>query len=514
MKVRRDSLERKTKEMRMKKQMARKAWLGMMAALLVLTFGLLLDGFSQVAMAATQGKITASSVNVRKEASASSTAVAGAKKDDVVTVNGQTTGSDGKVWYKVEVDGVVGYIRSDLMSVTEGDVPDTTNEPTAVVTDVEPISGKVTGGQLIRVRGDASTDSRIVTTVAKGAELTIVGEATGTDNKIWYKVNFAKDGAQVTGFIREDFVNPSGNIVPVTAPQDPEDPVEQPQDPVVQPQEPVVQETKAWETSQQNETWYLIDNVNAKKYEINDMLQGAATNAQLYYDSQDTVKAQKVAIIVLVILLLGVIGVAAFVFYKIKDESDAAYINAVERETLNRRSVQASSRPEGRPTGRAEAQKVMHNVGPDKKSTDRPGSQSGQRPAPQPGQRPTGQPGQRPAPQPGQRPAPQPGQRPTGQPGQRPAPQPGQRPAPQPGQRPAPQPGQRPAPQPGQRPAAQPVQRPQSSMEEGGPVTQERETRQAPNKAAAEGNWKSKNFMTDEDEFEFDFLNWDGSEEQ
>ena len=450
--------------MRMKKQMAGKALLGMMTALLVLTFSLLLDGFSQVAMAATQGKITASSVNVRKEASASSTAVAGAKKDDVVSVNGQTTGTDGKVWYKVEVNGVVGYIRSDLMSVTEGDVPDTTNQPTAVVTDVEPISGKVTGGQLIRVRGDASTDSRIVTTVASGTELTIVGEATSADNKIWYKVNFAKDGAQITGFIREDFVNPSGNIVPVTEPQEPQDPVVQPQDPVVQPQDPVVQETKDWETSLQNDTWYLIDNVNSKKYEINDMLQGATTNAQLYYDSQDTVKVQKVAIIILVILLLGVIAVAAFVFYKIKDENDAAYINAVERETINRRSTQANSRPVGRPMGRpenrtsekGENRSVMHNVGPDKKPQERPASQ--------------------------------------------------------PGQRPAPQPGQRPAPQPGQRPASQPAARPQNGM--AGSEAPQPRTPQPPAGKAAEGNWKSKNFMTDEDEFEFDFLNWDGSEEQ
>ena len=26
--------------------------------------------------------------------------------------------------------------------------------------------------------------------------------------------------------------------------------------------------------------------------------------------------------------------------------------------------------------------------------------------------------------------------------------------------------------------------------------------------------WKSKNFMTDDDEFEFEFLNWDGEEEK
>ena len=87
-------------------------------------------------------------------------------------------------------------------------------------------------------------------------------------------------------------------------------------------------------------------------------------------------------------------------------------------------------------------------------------------------------------------------------PGQgRPAPQggrpvtPGQgRPAPQGGRPTAPQ-SETPAPQ-----AARPVARP---------------TKQVPKR---EGNqnpgWKSKNFMSDDDEFEFEFLNWDGDEDQ
>ena len=72
---------------------------------------------------------------------------------------------------------------------------------------------------------------------------------------------------------------------------------------------------------------------------------------------------------------------------------------------------------------------------------------------------------------------------------------PGQgRPAPQGGRPTAPQ-SERPAPQ-GGRPVARPTK----------PVPQ------------SEGNqnpgWKSKNFMSDDDEFEFEFLNWDGDEDQ
>ena len=72
-------------------------------------------------------------------------------------------------------------------------------------------------------------------------------------------------------------------------------------------------------------------------------------------------------------------------------------------------------------------------------------------------------------------------------------------------------PGQgRPAPQ-GGRPTAPQSERP--AQQAGRPVA--RPTKPVPQ---SEGNqnpgWKSKNFMSDDDEFEFEFLNWDGDEDQ
>ena len=68
----------------------------------------------------------------------------------------------------------------------------------------------------------------------------------------------------------------------------------------------------------------------------------------------------------------------------------------------------------------------------------------------------------------------------------------------------------RPAPQ-GGRPTAPQSERP--AQQAGRPVA--RPTKPVPQ---SEGNqnpgWKSKNFMSDDDEFEFEFLNWDGDEDQ
>jgi hypothetical protein len=42
----------------------------------------------------------------------------------------------------------------------------------------------------------------------------------------------------------------------------------------------------------------------------------------------------------------------------------------------------------------------------------------------------------------------------------------------------------------------------------------DRPTRPVQKEGNQDPGWKSKNFMSDDDEFEFEFLNWDGDEEQ
>ena len=143
--------------------------------------------------------------------------------------------------------------------------------------------------------------------------------------------------------------------------------------------------------------------------------------------------------------------------------------------------------------------KVMHEVGAERRPAGKPAGQGGR---PVQGQRPAGQQA-RPATQ-GARPAaPQTG-RPAPPEPEPAAPQTG-RPAPQ-GTRPAaPQTG-RPAPQ-GTRPAAPQTGRPAPQVDRPVKPAQNNGNPQDP-------GWKSKNFMSDDDEFEFEFLNWDGDEEQ
>ncbi len=511
-----------------------KAFWGMLALVLVLGAGLFAEDFAFVSHAESAAKVTASSAKIRKSADSSSEVIGSAAKDKTISIKSQTKGADGYTWYEVYVDAnTLGYIRSDLVSITDGSTPAssssasqaTTNNTTAAatpaptvqetpvdVTEVEPLSATVTGGQSVRVRSNASTTSNIVTTAENGLALTVTGQATGTDGKTWYQVNFISNNSEVTGFIRSDYVALSGEL---QAPAEEQPTEEQPA--AEQPAEETV--SKDWDTQLQGEDWYLLDMAGQKQYKIDDLFnsinQIADVNAQ-FEANQKKLSSQKAVIIILVILLVAVAAAATLLFFKLKDMADAAYFSGVEEETVRRRNVDRpqpgrnrGTRPasqSGRAqTGRPATQKVMHEVGDERRPSGRPTGQ-GSRPVARPtgqGTRPVANQNGRPVGQaarqgnPGEgRPAGQNG-RPTAGQGTRPTPQ-GDRPTAGQGARPVSQSG-RPAALQGTRPTPQ-VDRPAGRPTQGG--------------GKQDPGWKSKNFMSDDDEFEFEFLNWDGDDNQ
>ena len=483
-----------------------KAFWGMLALVLVLGAGLFAGDLAIVSRAESAAKVTASSAKIRKSADSSSEVIGSATKDKTISIKSQTKGADGYTWYEVYVDAnTLGYIRSDLVSITDGSTPATSsntssttttttttatpapavNETPVEVAAVEPLSATVTGGQSVRVRSNASTTSQIVTTAENGMALTVTGQATGTDGKTWYQVTFISNSVEVTGFIRSDYVALSGELQAPAAEQPAE---EQPAE--EQPADNT-QVSKDWDTQLQGDAWYLLDMAGQKQYKIEDLFNSINQIADV--NAQYEANQKKVVIIILVILLVALAAAVTLLIFKIKDMNDAEYFSGVEEETARRRRVdrpQSSrtqggrtglgSRPQGgRPaqTGRSQGtrpqngQKVMVDVGGERKPATRPTAPQTGRPAPS-----------------------------------------GTRPA-------TPQTG-RPVPS-GARPAAPQTGRPVSSgarpatSQTGRPVPQvDRPVKPAPRVENQDPGWKSKNFMSDDDEFEFEFLNWDGDEEQ
>lgn len=481
-----------------------KAFWGMLALVLVLGAGLFSEDLAIVSHAESAAKVTASSAKIRKSADSSSEVVGSATKDKTISIKSQTQGADGYTWYEVYVDAnTLGYIRSDLVSITDGSTPPSSsnttsaatttntatpapaaNETPVEVTAVEPMSATVTGGQSVRVRSNASTTSQIVSTAENGTALTVTGQATGTDGNTWYQVSFISNNTEVTGFIRSDYVALSGELQAPSAEQPAE---EQPSE--EQPADET-QTSKDWDTQLQGDAWYLLDMVGQKQYKIDDLFssidQITEINAQ-FETNQKKITSQKVVIIILVIILVALAAAVTLLIFKIKDMNDAAYFSDVEEETERRRvdRPQGGRTQGGRPQGGRPApqgsrpkntQKVMQDVGEERRPASRPAGQ-GTRPASKPAARPVSQTA-RPAAQ-AARPAAQ-AERPVGQQG-RPV-----KPA-------APQ-GGRPAPQ-----VDRPVSRPARPVQNGG---------------EQDPGWKSKNFMSDDDEFEFEFLNWDNDDDK
>ena len=496
-----------------------KTFWGMLALVLVLGAGLFGENLAIVSHAESAAKVTASSAKIRKSADSSSEVIGSAAKDKTISIKSQTKGADGYTWYEVYVDAnTLGYIRSDLVSITDGSTPSSSgttttttttttatpapavNETPVEVTAVEPLSATVTGGQSVRVRSNASTTSQIVTTAENGMVLTVTGQATGTDGKTWYQVTFISNSIEVTGFIRSDYVALSGELqAPVTEQPTEEQPVEE------QPEDTQTA-SKDWDTQLQGDAWYLLDMAGQKQYKIEDLFnsidQITEINAQFDTD-QKKLKSQKAVIIVLVILLVFLAAAVTLLIFKIKDMMDAADFSDAE-ESVRRRRVDRpkTGRPQGgRPAGQSSrpqgTQRVMHEVGAER----RPAGQ-GQRSVTGQQVRPAGQ---------GQRSVTGQQVRPAGQ-GVRPVADQQARPAGQ-GVRPVAGQQARPAGQ-GVRPVAGQQARP--AGQSGRPVAPQvdRPARPVRNGGNQDPGWKSKNFMSDDDEFEFEFLNWDGDEEQ
>ncbi|MCR5459783.1 MAG: SH3 domain-containing protein [Acetatifactor sp.] len=485
------------------------------------------DGLKTVSKA--ESGTTNNAVNMRKTPSKNGDLVKKLEKGTTVELGNLVDGKDGdgKKWYEVTVGGSSGYIRSDLISKgSTTTVSDGSEVQTGAEEDVTPVSATVAGSNTVRVRTSASTttSNNILCTINKGTEVTVIAKTIGSDKKTWYKVKLTVEGRDATGYIRSDYLVISGEVKPYEVEPITTDPVENdtPAEQDAKPEtKPVVTE-KRYETKLVNDVWWLQDIEQGQQYKIEDIFSAADKLQEQYEKANKKAKSSKGWMIFFLLVALAACGAVGYLIFRLREVKEEAFIASIENTTprrtaerprvdartqsvsrdrpaISRDGLEPRRKEEGqrpangqrstgnRPQGQKPAQQAAQGQRPAQAAQGQRPAQpgQGQRPA-QPGQ------GQRPAqPGQGQRPA-QPGQ------GQRPAqPGQGQRPAqPRQGQRPAqPGQGQRPAqPGQGQRPAGeQPAQRPA-----------------APQQAPA--NNRPKNFVQDNDDMEFEFLNWDSDE--
>ncbi|WP_022779370.1 SH3 domain-containing protein [Butyrivibrio sp. AE3009] len=175
--------------------------------------------FSAAAYTQTTGVVSSDNVKVRSSASTTASQVSSLKKGDKIDIVDESTDASGYVWYKIFVNkSEYGYVRSDLVTKSGDSAPKTSTStnsstqtenkaapdlPATTVTATEQKTATVTS-ESVNVRGGAGTGYDSVGKVTKGENVTITGEASDKDGKTWYQVTFGSNGK--TGFVRSDLV--------------------------------------------------------------------------------------------------------------------------------------------------------------------------------------------------------------------------------------------------------------------------------------------------------------------
>lgn len=336
--------------------------LGRKIAGLVLAAGVALSVFAGTSLDAyaytqTTGKVTSDNVKVRESASTTAKQVSSLKNGDSVDIVDESKDASGYVWYKIYVNkNEFGYVRSDLVSKAGGSSSSsgtTSNSsaaslPETAVTAVEQKSATVITDS-VNVRGGAGTSYDSVGKVTKGDTVTITGEATGTDNKTWYKITFGANSKE--GFVRSDLVEIS-EAVAVEVTEGGEAPAEGGENAEVaeggETTEEVSEESQQPAVSQDqgdgkyslkyiagddgNSVWYLYDNEGGYRVVVDELI-AAAQSAEAVNKLRKQVGTFKKVAIGLGVLSVVLLAAVLFLVLKLRD---SLYYEEEEEEEYDR----------------------------------------------------------------------------------------------------------------------------------------------------------------------------------
>ncbi len=171
---------------------------------------------------AAEGKVTADTAKIRASASTDSEVVGSTVQGKVIDIFGSVKDSAGNTWYKVAVAGnSFGYIRSDLVSTSDtikeidGGTA-TTQQPAAttdapkpeatVPTSIGEQAATIKSDSSVRIRAGASTQHDAVSSLPNGTAITLIGEANDSAGNKWYQMTCTYNGKTIEGYVRSDLI--------------------------------------------------------------------------------------------------------------------------------------------------------------------------------------------------------------------------------------------------------------------------------------------------------------------
>ena len=302
---------------------------------------------SIVSLADSIGTVSAESAIIRKETNTSSEALGSVARGTTVSITDEVQDSSGTLWYQVSVDGKTGYIRSDLMNKSdEGQTG--TGAPGALAAPDTVLDAQyaVVSADTVNVRSKPSANESAVDKLNRNAQVIVGGETQGSDGKKWYYVTFTgTSGTEKSGFIRSDLLT-LGDMVPVPEEIEPEPEVIEPE-----PETPV---NNDYEVNYKPNVdgsgtfeWYLYDYTDKtspepKVYRVQDLMRVTQQRSESDAADAKTVVRQRIVIVVLIVLMVLLIAVMVIMALKLRDLYYEDYEDEEEQEEtsaqLRRRS--------------------------------------------------------------------------------------------------------------------------------------------------------------------------------
>lgn len=433
---------------------------------LILTAGLLFASATIPAEAfITKAGTIKTAVTLRQNADASSAQVMELSSGQNVKVNNEITSADGTKWYQVLVnDTSIGYVLASAVELGETGTEQpatTTPSGTQTITVTERV-GTVSASGAVRVRAEASTSSNQVATMNPNDTFLVLEDVKAADGYTWHKIEFDNNGTTVNGYVRSDLVTVKEvtheEQVPVDTPTT--EPTTPSETPTVQSPYTIKSEVNAEGT----EVWYLVTNATGDSKEITSLLtpqKQASGNTGVY----------KVIVVVLLILVVLAIGAATFFYMRWQDAE--AFIYEIRDKQMRTKKQPSAG------TGRSVPEKQSTAKTAEPKQPARPVS----KPAAPATAKPAAQP--KPA-------APTASARPTAPTATRPV-----------------RTENAAAPKREVKPAAKPEAKEVAPSTTDIVSATKKELQQKQTTPAKSDKWKSKNFLTDDDDLEFDFLDMD-----
>ena len=305
--------------------------------------------------------------NIRSSASSSSTKVTQASANQEYTVIETTTDSDGKTWYKIKVsDSANGYVRSDLVTLKQDGTTESSDantassvEPTSA-TAINEITATVAGNSPVNVRSGAGTKYEKTGTVDAGSTITLTAKATDSDGNVWYQ--FKTDS--VEGFIREDLITLSETPTEVTEDAGADVPAEgENPDGTTNPDEYVEgsldddidasSENNDYEivytTDDTGEyQYYLYNHIDNTRQKVEDLLGAISTLNSNYQKVSDSLTLFRILAIVFGALMVVFLATTIVFFIKSRGDDDDYYEDDEEDDEEEEEVEEVRRRPESR----------------------------------------------------------------------------------------------------------------------------------------------------------------------